>query len=123
MDADRPTMGEIYAGSFNLYTLEDPWKDNAKGISCIPLGKYNVSIDISNRFQRPMPHILDVPGRDGIRLHAGNKEVDTEGCVLIGLMQTNDSVTYSKAAFKLFYNWLSDALLDGPVECEVTCGE
>jgi hypothetical protein len=38
-------------------------------------------------------------------------------------MQTNDSVTYSKAAFKLFYNWLSDALLDGPVECEVTCGE
>lgn len=122
MDSDRPTMGGLTAGGFSLYTLEDPWKDNQKNVSCIPVGKYQVTIDISNRFQRPMPHILDVPGRDGVRIHPGNRDVDTEGCVLIGLMQTTDSVIYSKPAFKLFYNWLSDALLDGPVECEVTCG-
>lgn len=122
MSPDRPTMGTLEAGSFTLFTLEDPWLDNQKGVSCIPTGVYKVVIDISNRFQRPMPHFLDVPGREGIRVHPGNNECDTEGCILVGLMRTDSGVIYSKPGFKLFYNWLSDSLLDGPVECEVTCG-
>ena len=116
-------MGQLFYGQYRLFTLEDPWRDNRVGVSCIPLGTYGLVIDVSNRFQRPMPHILDVPDRTGIRIHPGNKECDTEGCILIGLDATDDEVQYSRVAFTLFYRWLDEALLDGPVECEVTCGD
>src|SRR4051812_44381683 len=58
------------------------WKVKEK--TAIPMGRYKVGKDFSNHFQRMMVHILGVPGFDGVRMHAGLRPEDTEGCILAG---------------------------------------
>lgn len=120
---DNATVGGLFVnGSLEMYTLEDQvreipgvpvsqWK--IPGETAIPQGTYNLVIDYSNRFKRLMPHILDVPGFDGIRLHIGNSAASTEGCILLGMTKTNSSVGQSKMAFNVFFPMLQSALNDG----------
>ena len=49
----------------------------------IPAGTYKVIITLSPRFQRPMPLLIGVEGRSGIRIHWGTKPAHSLGCVLI----------------------------------------
>ena len=66
-----------------IVTLEPPWKNNQRNISCVPTGAYELSLHNSSRFGRCF--ILDgVPNRDGILIHSGNTRKDTEGCILVG---------------------------------------
>jgi len=79
------------------YTLEDPKL-------AIPLGSYELAITFSERFRRPMPLLLNVPGRNGIRIHAGNTDADTTGCILVGNGQNETGLTNSRLAYiDLFY--------------------
>ena len=108
-------MGSLSAGSLELSTLEDSWHDNARNVSCIPEGTYLCPIAYSNRFQRLMPRLLDVPGRSGILIHSGNTEANTEGCILVGRSATGSAVYDSRGAFALFFDWLSKAWSTQPV--------
>lgn len=98
-------------GKFECYTLEDITRTGAKvyGETAIPSGTYRLVIDWSNRYGRKMPHVLDVPGFDGIRIHAGNTAVDTLGCILLGKTKGTDSIGQSKMAFEEFYRKLDAA--------------
>ena len=53
-------------------------------ITCIPYGRYRIVWDFSQRFQRNTLHLLDVPQFEGIRIHSGNSDADTEGCLIPG---------------------------------------
>lgn len=57
------------------------------GETAIPYGRYKLVLDWSDRFQCIMPHILDVPGFIGIRMHIGNTDKDTSGCQLMGMYE------------------------------------
>jgi hypothetical protein len=95
------------------FSLEDKYRsDGIKvyGKTAIPCGTYNVTIDYSNRFKRLMPHILDVPGFEGIRIHKGNTAEDTEGCILLGRIKDEDWVGESKAVFDAFFEQLKVAV-------------
>jgi hypothetical protein len=124
---DTCTIGKMYIdNAFFCYTLEDKVRptgaEKIPGQTAIPAGTYNVIIDFSNRFQRDMPHILNVPGFDGIRIHCGNTDKDTEGCILIGLLLGICSVGKSRDAFDKFFPLLEGALKNSPVAITIGSG-
>ena len=72
-------------GKHFAYTLEDVTRDvKVYGDTAIPAGEYIVIVNHSNKFNKELPLILDVPGFRGVRLHGGNTHKDTLGCILIG---------------------------------------
>lgn len=82
-------------GHFECHTLEDTDRKlesnptgKIYGETAIPRGKYVVVLDFSHRFKQTLPHVLGVPLFDGIRIHAGNTEADTHGCILVGTYRT-----------------------------------
>jgi len=58
------------------------WK--VKGESAIPYGVYTVKLTFSPKYKRNMWEVQNVPGYQGIRIHSGNTQADTEGCLLFG---------------------------------------
>lgn len=92
---DRSTQGVLLCeGLWICDTLELPWKDNQRRVSCIPEGIYNVRKHISPKFGEVI-HVLNVPERDAILIHAGNKVSDVQGCILPGI-KSNDIVISSR---------------------------
>ncbi len=104
------TLGELYvAGNFQCYTLEDTVRTGQKvpGNTAIPTGSYSLVVDLSQRFGRMMPHLLNVPGFEGIRIHCGNTDKDTEGCILTGQDHIEGTLVNSKLAFDPLFTILS----------------
>ena len=64
-------------------SLELPYKDNMKRISCIPEGDYT-AIRHNSPKHGPSLWLQDVPNRNEILIHKGNFYFDILGCVLIG---------------------------------------
>lgn len=103
--SEHSTIGELTIdGVWECYTLEDLERDvKIKGETAIPKGTYKVIINQSNRFKRLLPLLLDVPGFEGVRIHSGNTNHDTEGCILVGRTRSQDFIGQSRKAFdKLF---------------------
>ena len=116
------TIGDLLIdGKFYCYTLEDMYREKKiKGVTAIPYGKYEVIINFSNRFQKPMPLLLNVKGFDGIRIHSGNTAEHTEGCILIGFTKSKDFIGNSRSAFNQFMPKLRTDLKQGKVFIEIT---
>lgn len=66
------------------------------GKTCIPRGRYEVEMRMSPHFGRMLPHIIDVPGFEGILIHSGNDADDTLGCVLVGKNTVKGGLTTSR---------------------------
>lgn len=90
------TLGRLSVnGIFECFTCEDAVRPvKIPGQTAIPAGRYQVIINLSNRFKRELPLLLNVPNYEGVRLHSGNTEADTEGCILCGKTR-NESGVYS----------------------------
>ncbi len=86
---DKQTLGVGYVVSerpmphFEFKTLELPWLDNTKYVSCIPAGTYKCVKRNTPKYKDHF-HVLDVPNRSHILIHHGNYYTDILGCILPG---------------------------------------
>ena len=108
---DNSTIGELTIdGKFECYTLEDVERYvKIKGETAIPKGTYKVIINQSNSFKRLLPLLIGVPNFEGVRIHAGNSNHDTEGCILVGQNRSVDYITKSRKAFDSLFKKMQDA--------------
>lgn len=103
----RPTKGEtftpgrMYAAGLMLgYTCEDEDRrletvgieEKQYGRTAISRGMYRLEVTFSQRFQKELPAVVDVPAFAGIRIHGGNHAEDSLGCILLGQVRTADGV-------------------------------
>tara|TARA_R110001632_G_scaffold102731_2_gene211189 strand:+ start:231 stop:689 length:459 start_codon:yes stop_codon:yes gene_type:complete len=102
---DKSTIGNLYInGERFCDTLENPWLDNQRNISCIPEGSYKVRLRLPRESAtRDYLHLLvqEVPNRDWILFHRGNTAKDTSGCILVGNGRKQDIVENSRLAMDL----------------------
>lgn len=107
------TLGKLYIdGIYQCETLEDVVRApgvKIHGQTAIPAGEYQVLVTMSQRFKRLLPLLLDVPGFEGVRIHPGNTDADTEGCILVGRGRERNIVTDSRAAFGPLMNAIEGA--------------
>lgn len=118
---DYGTFGKLVAPGpncvFECVTLELPWRDNRRNVSCIPEGRYRVEWSRSGRFGE-VYRVLDVPGRSGILIHPGNwagdrfmrMMSDVEGCILLGakrsIIANQPAVSASRATVRRFAEFM-----------------
>lgn len=95
---------------------EDPaiWKES-DGRNAVPVGRYPVQWTFSQHFQKMTPEILGVPGFEGVRIHGGNRDTDTEGCLVTGtaIGADQESVTGSDVARDILYDLINRAITAG----------
>jgi hypothetical protein len=114
------TIGELFEDDTKLcYTLEDvvrevpgkpvpEWK--IAGETAIPEGRYKITVTHSQHFNRDLPLLNGVPGFLGVRIHPGNTDEDTEGCILVGTAVAGDSINESRKAFESLFHDIRDAI-------------
>lgn len=100
---DLSTMGVLSVNGTQIcYTLEEKWRDNQKGHSCVGLGTYSAFIRYtSTKSKREWCFQLnDANGRSAIQMHIGNKPSHTEGCILVGTTSQDNFVGGSTEAYQ-----------------------
>lgn len=112
------------------FTLEDERRETkVPGETCIPVGTYEVVLYKAGRKHehyarkfgarhKGMLLLKDVKGFEGIEIHPGNYETDTDGCILPGTVPAiyPDGEFYvgrSTDAYWLIYEEIVPALVSG----------
>jgi len=103
--SDESTIGELFVnGERFCDTLELPYRDNQRSVSCIPTGEYKVRMRYPRESAtRDYLHLLvkDVKDRSFILVHRGNKSSHSKGCILVGMTSKQNFVGNSTLAMDL----------------------
>lgn len=101
------TIGKLYLDNeYICDTLEDTYRkivklqDKIPHQTAVPNGTYKVIYSYSPTFEKILPELLDVPFFKGIRIHCGNDDSDSSGCVLVGENKRKGQLVNSKKNFK-----------------------
>ena len=103
------TLERASAGTNKFTSAEKILVLKSKGFRAIGEGTYKLILDVSDRFSSRafyrgigglLPHVLDVTGFAGVRIHCGNSIKDTEGCILVGKKTTEGWITESRQTYK-----------------------
>ena len=133
-------IGRLYVdGKFVCNTIEDRDRGlhknmslsqirniKVKDMTAIPTGKYKITMNVvSPKFSKKkyyldfckgrLPRLLDVPGFDGILIHAGNLTTGkatagmSSGCLLLGYNTEVGALTKTKECYEKVYKMLDAA--------------
>lgn len=88
IDDPKQTEGVLYLIQdnkiiFDCKTLELPWLNNNKRVSCIPAGKYKAIKHVSPKFGNCL-WLKNVPNRSEILIHPANYVHQLLGCIALG---------------------------------------
>jgi hypothetical protein len=127
---EEATLGAMFdqtgVRQFLCYVLEDQFNEpKIAGETRIPPGRYQIKLrdegGMVQRYRKRFPWhkgmlwLQDVPGFQFIYIHVGNKDDDSEGCLLVGDGQISNvvergQVTSSVTAYTRLYNRIVKAL-------------
>lgn len=126
------TLGVMTIGTSVYFSVEDPVREltactsktcigKVQGNTAIPAGRYRVVDTYSPKFKRNMLMLLNVPGFQGIRIHAAGTYANnykgttdsTEGCLVLGLTGKETSVEQTKQAIERFNAQVRERLAKG----------
>jgi hypothetical protein len=118
---DDGTFGTLTLDNgWKCSTVELPWRNNQRGISCIPAGTYTVQW-LESLMHGMCYHIQGVPGRSEVEIHAANwggdvskgYKSDLRGCIGLGLgravLSGQKAVIWSQTAIQEFHEQMSHA--------------
>ena len=113
--SDEGTEGVLVIPGFICKTLELPWRENQRNISCIPPGEYPTTMIKSAKYGR-VYWVTAVPDRTYILIHSGNFAGDVDkgfkthvqGCILtgtkFGTLAGQRAILNSRIALRRFKN-------------------
>lgn len=112
------TIGRLHIdGVYFCDTLEDTVRDlgpkgegKKAGRTAIGAGIYDVVVNMSPKFRRLLPRLLNVPFFSGILIHSGTNHTHTSGCILVGRNTIVGALTSSRGT--------SDALTSILIEAQ-----
>lgn len=78
------TIEDIDRGLKFSMSVEYIKKKKVYAKTAIPTGTYKIEMTYSSKFKRILPLLVDVKGFSGIRIHRGNTEIDSSGCIIVG---------------------------------------
>ncbi len=115
---EKSTPGKFFLpdGSFLVHSLERPWLNNQRKVSCIPPGRYQLKKRYSQKFGWHL-WLQDVPGRSLILIHTANYVRQLQGCIAPGLrkgepLKGDSGIVWDSAkAVKRLPTWLSLCLI------------
>ena len=114
------TCEDCDRGLTDAMTVAEIKKKKIYGQTAIPLGKYEVRMDIKSpkystraKFKELtggyMPKIDKIKGYEGVLIHVGNSAADTLGCILVGDNTVVGKVMNSFNTFTKLYKILKEA--------------
>lgn len=132
---DTYCIGKLYInGIYFADTIEDKDRGLKQSMSlsnikkvkvqdktAIPSGTYEIVLNvISPKYSKQdfyknyanggrVPRLLNVPGWEGVLIHAGNTAEDSSGCILVGQNKIVGQIINSKDTFKKLYKILQSA--------------
>lgn len=86
--------------------IEEIKKIKVYGQTAIPTGTYRILMTYSPKYKKIMPLISGVKGFEGIRIHSGNTDKDTLGCLIVGKNNVVGMVTDSRNTYKKLFDIL-----------------
>ena len=99
---EEGTNGTLFIeGIFFCFTIELPWRDNKRNISCIPVGAYEIDTRFSKKFQHHLI-VKNVKGRSFILFHPANDaNKELLGCIApVTYLSGIGKGTYSRNAMQ-----------------------
>lgn len=118
------TLEDIDRGLDYRMSLSNIRAKKVPGKTAIPTGTYRMTLDTrspkfgSKTFYKEtcdgyLPRLIGVPGYEGVLIHVGNTQNDTDGCILVGYNKVKGQVIDSRNAFiKLWDGYLKKAKFD-----------
>jgi hypothetical protein len=118
---NESTLGLLFVDDkFECYVLEDEYRaEKVKGETRIPAGTFDIKYrevisGMTERYRNKYDfftwhlELQNVPNFKYVYMHAGNKDDDTDGCILVGDSANNNKVDdgfigYSRNAFERIY--------------------
>ncbi len=126
------TIEDVDRGLKQSMNIIEIQRKKVKCETAIPTGIYNVNMDIvSPKYSKVqfykdkanggrVPRLINVKGFDGILIHSGNTEKDTEGCLIVGENKVKGQVINSRITFEKLYKLLYAANKKGePITIEI----
>lgn len=97
------TLEDTDRGLDDMMSEEEIISNKIYGQTAIPTGIYKVILNYSPKYKKVMPLLTNVKGYSGIRIHSGNTDKDTLGCILVGENKVIGKLINSRAKYEALY--------------------